>query len=224
MWPEFGSKTSLTTVNILHGKGEGTKPKHKLQQGQQKGGSTKKEEQSRKKLCYSCGSEPTPQRSECPAKKAMCYRCGKEGHYSSVYRSKGKNVKVHEEQAWQGAAGKYQNCIPEEYTAVYFGADVNTLKTATVKSLNNPRPEPQIRPLQLRTELSSQIYNRDCEVNTTGSCNILPLYKVRTLFGENIQLGPPTVKLIGYITAQSDTLVPSWCFSTMAMRNKKSLK
>ena len=121
----------------------------------------------------------------------------KEGHYSSVCWSKGKNVKVHEVQA-QATAAQYKNCNPEECTAVYCNTDVHNIKTAIVKSLNNPRPEPQIRLVWLSKELSSQIYCTDCEVDTGASCNILPLYKVKTLFGENIQPGPPTVKLIGY--------------------------
>ena len=75
---------------------------------------------------------------------------------------------------------------------------MHILKTASVKSLNNPRPEPQNRPLWLSKELSPQIYCIDSEVDTGSSCNILPLYKVKTLFEEYMQLGPPTVKPIGY--------------------------
>ena len=131
------------------------------------------------------------------SKEATCYKCGKEGHYSSVCRSKGKNVKVHEVET-EPAAAQYQTCIPEEYTAMYFNADVHNLKTATVKSLNNPRPESQIRPLWLSKELPSPIYCKDCEVNTRASGNILPLYKEKECSEENIQLGPPMLNLIGY--------------------------
>ena len=66
--------------------------------------------------------------------------------YSSVCRSKGKNVKVYGKKS-QLAAAQYQDCNPEEYTSEYFNADVHTLKTANVKTLNYPRPKPQIRPL-----------------------------------------------------------------------------
>ena len=35
-WPEFGSNRNQAVVNKLHGKGGGTKPKHKPQQGPQR--------------------------------------------------------------------------------------------------------------------------------------------------------------------------------------------
>ena len=85
----------------------------------------------------------------------------------AVYgRSKSKNVKVHEIQAQP--AVQYQNCIPKEYTVVYFNADVHTLKNTTIKSLDNLRPESQIRPLWQSKGLASQVY---C---TGASCNSLP--------------------------------------------------
>ena len=58
-----------------------------------------KEGQPKKKPWYNCGAEISHSRSECPSKKATCWKYGKEGHYSSVCRSKGKNIKVHEVEA-----------------------------------------------------------------------------------------------------------------------------
>ena len=55
----------------------------------------------------------------------------------------------------------------------------------------------------LSQESSSQIFQIDCEVDTGASCNILPLYKAKALFGENLKLGKPTVNLKGY----NDSLV-----------------
>ena len=81
-----------------------------------------------KKPCYKCGAESSYPRSKYPAKGVTCYKCGKKGHYISVGRGKGKNVKVHEVHT-QPAAAQYQNCIPKGYTAVYFNADVHSLKT-----------------------------------------------------------------------------------------------
>ena len=75
------------------------------------------------------------------SRESQYYKFDKEGHYSSVCRSTGKSVKVHEVQVQPAAsAAQYQNCIPDKYTAVCFNNDVHTLKTATVKSLNNPWP------------------------------------------------------------------------------------
>ena len=65
-------------------------------------------------------------------------------------------------------------------------------------SLNQPEPEPHIIPLWLSKEESLQIFLEDYEVETVLSCNILPLYKTKVLFGENIWLRPPTVHLRSY--------------------------
>ena len=67
---------------------------------------------------------------------------------------------------------------------VYFNADIHSLKATTSNNLNDP--EPHIRLLWLSKEESSQILFIDCEVDTVGSFNIFPLYKVKALFGENI--------------------------------------
>ena len=67
-----------------------------------------------------------------------------------------------------------------------------------VKTLNHPQPQPHIRPLWLGKELSSQIFQISCEVDTGASCKILPLYKAKALFGTDLKLGKPTVNLKGY--------------------------
>ena len=145
----------------------------------------------KKKPCYDCGTVPSHPISKCLSRKVTCYKCSKEG-------PKGNSIKVHEVKVQLAVAAQYQNCIPEEYIAVYFNADGLTISTVAGKSLNNPKPESQIRPLRLSKAISSQIYCIDCKANTGASCNILPLYKVRTLFGENIQEELPTVKLIAF--------------------------
>ena len=90
------------------------------------------------------------------------------------------------------------DCVLDEYEPVYFNAPIHHLKTVTVESLNHPKSEPHIRPLWLSQESSSQIFQIDCEVDTRASCNILPLYKAKALFGEDLKLGKPTVNLKGY--------------------------
>ena len=86
-------------------------------------------------------------KSECPAKKAKCFKCGKEGHYSSVCRSKGKDALVNELQVNAGTASECMDCVLDEYEPVYFNVPIHHLKTVTVKSLNHPKSEPHIRPL-----------------------------------------------------------------------------
>jgi len=61
---------------------------------------------------------------------------------------------------------------------------IHHLKTVTMESLNHPKSEPHIRPLWISQESSSQIFQIDCEVDTGASCNILPLYKAKALFGQ----------------------------------------
>ena len=65
--------------------------------------------------------------------------------------------------------------------------------TVTVESLNNPASEPHIRSLWISQEFSSQAYQISCEVDTGASCNILPLYKAKALFRDDIRLAKPTV-------------------------------
>ena len=67
-----------------------------------------------------------------------------------------------------------------------------------MKSLNHPKSEPHIRPVWLSQESSSQVFQIDCEVDIGASCNILPLYKAKALFGADLKLGKPTVNLKGY--------------------------
>ena len=110
---------------------------------------------------------------------------------------KDKNTKVNGVQA-QPAAAQYQDCILGDYTAVYFNADGCGLQTSTIKILNYPQAEPHIRPFWLGKEESSQIFNIDCEGNAKASCNILPFYRAKPLFGENISLGPSAMYLRGY--------------------------
>ena len=90
------------------------------------------------------------------------------------------------------------DCVLNEYKPVYFNAPILHLKTVTVESLNHPKPEPCFPPLRLSQESSSQIFQIDCKVDTSASCNILPLYKAKALFGNNLKLGKPTVNLKGY--------------------------
>ena len=67
-----------------------------------------------------------------------------------------------------------------------------------VKTLDHPQPQPHVLPLCLCKELSSQIFQISCEVDTGASCNILSLYKAKALFGTDLKLGQLTVNPKGY--------------------------
>lgn len=130
--------------------------------------------------------------------KAKCFKCSKEGHYGSVCKSKINDARVNELQVQSTTASECTDCVLNEYEPVYFNAPIHHLKTVTVESLNHPKSEPHIRPLWLSEEFSSQIFQIDFEVDTGASCNILPLYKAKALFGNDLKLGKPTVNLKGY--------------------------
>jgi len=155
---------------------------------------------------FNCGAKPSHPKSECPAKKAKCFKCGKEGHYGSVCRSKSKDARVNELQVQSARAPECVDCVLDEYEPVYFNAPIHHLKTVTVESLNHPKSEPRIRPLWISQESSSQIFQINCEVDTGASCNILPLYKAKALFGEDLKLGKLTVNLIGYNDSSVENL------------------
>ena len=169
------------------------------QQPQRPGSNDQKQTKSKRESCFNCGAKPSHPKSECPAKKAKCFKCGKEGHYGSICRSKSKDVRVNELQVQSQTASESVDVLGE-YEPVYFNAPtcIHHLKTVTVESLNHPKSEPHIRPLWLSQEPSLQIFQINCEVDTGVSCNILPLYKAKALFGENLKLGKPTVNLKGY--------------------------
>ena len=98
------------------------------------------------------------------------------------------------------------DCVLDGYEPVYFNVPIHHLKTVTVESLNHPKSEPHICPLWLSQESSSQIFQIDCEVDTGASCNILPLYKAKALFGEDLKLGKPTANLKGYNVSPVENL------------------
>ena len=83
------------------------------------------------------------------------------------------------------------DCVPDEYELVYFNPPVHHLVTVTVESLNRQASEPHTRPLWISRECSSQVFQISCEVDTGASCNILPLYKTKALFGDDIKLAKP---------------------------------
>ena len=99
----------------------------------------------------------------------------------------------------QGAtASTFVECVPDEYEPVYFNGPIHHLLTVAVESLKHPKAEPHIRPLWISQESSSQVFEISFEDDTGASCNILPLYKAKALFGDDLRLGKPTVNLKGY--------------------------
>ena len=89
-----------------------------------------------------------------------------------------------------------EDSTAEDYTQVYFTAAVHYLKTVMAKNLNHSRSLPHIRPLWVIKELDLITdFQISCRVDTNASCNILPLYKAKSLFGTDLKLGQPTMNL-----------------------------
>ena len=95
-------------VHKVQGKG-GTKRRQQKQQ--KKGSKTQKQRQFRRPV------SPAEQNhhifnSKYQAKNATCFKCGKEGHYSSVCGSVGKNAKANKVQTQPGLCSRVQyTCI-----------------------------------------------------------------------------------------------------------------
>ena len=93
-----------------------------------------------------------------------------------------------------------EDSTAEDYTQVYFTAAVHYLKTVMAKNLNHSHSQPHIRPLWVIKELDLITdFQISCRVDTNASCNILPLYKAKSLFGTDLKLEQPTMNLKGYI-------------------------
>ena len=75
------------------------------------GSNDQKQIKSKRESCFNCGVRPSHPRIECPANKAKCFKCGKEGHYSSVCRSKSKDVRVNELQVQSPTTSKSVDCV-----------------------------------------------------------------------------------------------------------------
>ena len=85
---------------------------------------------------------------------------------------------------------------------MYFTAAVYYLKTVIAKTLNHFHSQPHIRPLWLSKELDLITdFHISCRVDKNASCNILLLYKAKSIFGTDLKLGQPTMKMKGYINS-----------------------
>ena len=74
------------------------------------------------------------------------------------------------------------------------------LKTVMAKTLNHSHSQPHIRPLWVSKELDPITgFQISCRVDTNASCNILPHYKEKSIFGTDLKLGQPTMNVKGYI-------------------------
>ena len=173
--------------------------KRKKQQKERGGAHNPKS--TKREICFSCGAKPVHPRSQWSATQSVFKKCGKEGHYGSrsVCKSK-RGGNVNELQTQPIDAPSNEDSIAEDYTQVYFTAAVHYLKTVMAKTLNHSHSQPHIRPLWVIKELDLITgFQISWRVDTNASCNILPHYKGKSIFGTDLKLGQPTMNLNGYI-------------------------
>ena len=77
----------------------------------------------------------------------------------------------------------------------------NSLKTVQVSRLGANEQSEHIRPAWIAQSQNSKKHQLDIEIDTGAGCNVMPLFKVQELFGQEWlaqRLSPPTVRIKAY--------------------------
>ena len=142
---------------------------------------------------YYCGA-PNWSREHsklCKARNSMCGKCGKKGHLDSLCRSTRTPLHMLEAQDCSHPQSKETtqdyNQTPEtaQYSTAYFisrdelpQAKCNSLKTVQVSRLGASEQS------STGCSQNSKMHQVDIEIDTGAGCNMMPLYKVHELFGQ----------------------------------------
>ena len=86
----------------------------------------------------------------------------------------------------------YNHCLETaQYSTPYFMSKgelpqttCNSLKTVQVSRLGANEQSEHIQPAWIAQSQSSKKYQLDIEIDTRARCNVMPLYKVQELFGQ----------------------------------------
>ena len=94
------------------------------------------------------------------------------------------------------------------YTTPYFMSrkelpqvNCNSLQIIQVFRLGANEKSEQIRPAWIAESQNSEMYQMNVEINIGAGCNVMLLYKVKELFGQEWivqRLSPPTVRIKAY--------------------------
>ena len=94
------------------------------------------------------------------------------------------------------------------YTTPYFMSrkelpqvNCNSLQTIQVSRLGANETSEQIRPAWIAESQNSEMHQMNVGIDTGAGCNVMPLYKVKELFGQEWlvqRLSPPTVRIKAY--------------------------
>ena len=149
--------------------------------------------------CYYCGAPNwTREHSKvCKAKNSICGKCGKKGHLDSLCKS--IRTPLHMLKAQDYSHPQSQETVQDysqkaettQYSTLYLmsreeppQAKCNSLKTVQVSRLGASEPSEHIRPAWIAQSQNSKMHKVDIEIDTGAGCNMMPLYKVHELFGQ----------------------------------------
>ena len=170
-------------------------PVHRLQNVSRQPSNSNRNKNKTAHNCYYCGAQNwTREHSKvCKAKNHTCGRCSKKGHLESLCRSTGTPLHIIEAQDYtslqlmqsQETLQDYnQSLETAQYSTPYFMSKGelpqiiwNSLKTVQVSRLGANKPG-------LQSSQSSKKHQLDVEIDTGAGCNVMPLYKVQELFGQ----------------------------------------
>ena len=156
------------------------------------------------KNCYYCGAPNwTREHSRvCKAKNYICGSCNKRGHLDSMCRSRPVHTLTAQPTEQAKTAQEYANSLETAqkhnpnletapYSTPYFisreelpQANCNTLQTVQVSRLGANEKSEHIRPAWIAQSQNSKIHQVNMEIDTGAGCNVMPLYKVNELFGQ----------------------------------------
>ena len=171
---------------------------HKLQHGSKQSPNFNRHKNKTAGNCYYCGAQNwTKEHSKVyKGRNSTCGRYGKKGHLDSLCRSAGTPLHMLEAQDYnphsQETPQDYsQSPETAQYSTPYFmsrkelpQAKCNSLKTVQVSRLGANEQSEHIQPAWFAQSQNSKKHQVNVEIDTGAGCNVMPLYKVQELFGQ----------------------------------------
>ena len=170
---------------------------HKLQNGSRQSSNSNRHRNKTTCSCYYCRAQNwTREHSKvCNAKNYICGRCGKKGHLDSLSRSAETPTHVRSSRLYQSSLYSLrrlqdynQSLETAQYSTPYFASKeelpqttCNSLKTVQVSRLGPNVQSEHIQPAQSQNSKKHQL---DVKIHTGPGCNVMPLYKVQELSGQ----------------------------------------
>ena len=177
-------------------------PVHRLQNRSRQSSNSNRTKNKTAHNCYYCGVQNWIREHSkiCKAKNHTCGRCNKKGHLDSLCRSAGTPLHMIEAQDYtslqpvqsQKTLQDYKQSLETtKYSTPYFmfkgelpQTTCNSLKTVQVSRLGANEQSEHIWLAWITQSQNSKKHQLDIEMDTGAGCNVMPLYKVQELFGQ----------------------------------------